>query len=153
MATRLPVPASSGVSRRMSRQRRKDTAPEVSIRRLLHARGYRYRVAWPVPAMPRRSIDIAFTRLRIAVFIDGCFWHSCPEHRTKPASNSDWWSEKLKANQIRDSETNAHLAGMGWSVIRIWEHEDPTEAVEAILSQHRRALQTSRNVQQPMTSR
>ncbi|GAA3745537.1 very short patch repair endonuclease [Micromonospora maritima] len=132
MVAQPPVPSSPDVSRRMSRQRRRDTAPEISIRQLLHAQGYRYRVAWPIPGLRRRTVDIAFTRARVAIFIDGCFWHSCPEHKTSPAANGDWWSAKLETNRVRDSETNAHLEALGWSVLRIWEHEPPADAVARI---------------------
>jgi DNA mismatch endonuclease (patch repair protein) len=116
----------------MSRQRRRDTKPEVAIRKLLHARGFRFRVTLPIPGMPRRSIDIAFTRARVAVFVDGCFWHSCPEHRTQPVANSAWWSAKLETNRLRDQATSAHLTSLGWRVIRIWEHEDPIAATARI---------------------
>nr|WP_203779866.1 very short patch repair endonuclease [Actinoplanes philippinensis] len=116
----------------MSRQRRRDTAPEVQIRRLLHAAGLRFRVTWPVPGMPRRSMDIAFTRAKVAVFVDGCFWHACPEHATKPVANSEWWAEKLAKNQMRDVATNAHLRAAGWEVVRVWEHEDPRTAADRI---------------------
>lgn len=117
----------------MSRQRRRDTAPEVSIRQLLHARGYRYRVALPIPGFRRRTIDVAFTRARVAVFVDGCFWHSCPQHKTSPAANGNWWSQKLEKNRQRDAETTAHLEDMGWAVVRIWEHEHAADAVESIV--------------------
>lgn len=116
----------------MSRQRRRDTKPEVSIRKLLHARGLRFRVTLPIPGMPRRSIDIAFTRARVAVFVDGCFWHACPEHRTSPTANAAWWATKLQTNQARDLATNTHLASLGWRVVRIWEHEDPATAAARI---------------------
>jgi DNA mismatch endonuclease (patch repair protein) len=129
-----PVPSSVSVSGRMSKQRRRDTKPEVAVRKLLHARGFRFRVNYRVPGMPRRTIDIAFTRARVAVFIDGCFWHACPDHATAPAANSGWWSEKLATNQARDVATNDHLTGLGWRVIRIWEHEDPDTAAEKVTS-------------------
>jgi DNA mismatch endonuclease (patch repair protein) len=82
--------------------------------------------------MPRRTADIAFTKARVAVFVDGCFWHVCPLHRTSPASNAEWWAEKLEKNQARDVATNQHLNEMGWQVVRIWEHEDPVIAAERI---------------------
>ncbi|MEU4155935.1 very short patch repair endonuclease [Actinoplanes sp. NPDC026670] len=131
-ANQRPVPSSVGVSGRMSRQRRRDTAPEVQIRRLLHAAGLRFRVTWPIPGMPRRSMDIAFTKARVAVFVDGCFWHVCPEHATMPAANSEWWAEKLGKNQTRDLATNAHLKAAGWTIVRVWEHEDPRAAADRI---------------------
>jgi DNA mismatch endonuclease, patch repair protein len=127
-----PVPSSLGVSTRMSRQRRRDTEPELALRRLLHARGLRYRVAWRIPGMPRRTVDIAFPRSMVAVFVDGCFWHSCPIHKTSPTANSAWWATKLATNQGRDAATDAHLAELGWQVIRIWEHEDASDAADRI---------------------
>ncbi|WP_405001189.1 very short patch repair endonuclease [Isoptericola haloaureus] len=127
-----PGASSSQVSLRMSRAKRKDTAPEVALRRLLHARGLRYRVAWPVPGQRRRTIDIAFTRARVAVFVDGCFWHGCPDHGTEPSANSEWWASKLAANRTRDLDTNAVLDAAGWAVIRVWEHESPREAADRV---------------------
>lgn len=119
-------------SARMSRQRRKDTCPEVAIRKILHARGRRFRVERPLPGLPRRRADIAFTKDKIVVFVDGCFWHVCPEHASRPATNELWWAEKLRRNQERDRETDAHLAALGWTVVRIWEHEDPAEAADKV---------------------
>lgn len=116
----------------MSRQARRDTRPELKVRRALHAAGHRYRVQYPVPGRPRRSIDIAFTRRRLAVFIDGCFWHRCPEHATFPASNSEWWGAKLDANAARDHDTNRVLGEKGWTVLRVWEHE-PIDTVVAVI--------------------
>lgn len=107
----------------MSHQARRDTAPEVALRRELHRRGLRFRVDWPLPGMPRRRADIAFTRREVAVFIDGCFWHSCPDHATAPASNADWWAAKLATNVRRDRATDEHLRSLGWTVLRFWEHE------------------------------
>ncbi|WP_206309997.1 very short patch repair endonuclease [Streptomyces sp. A0592] len=119
------VPSSAAVSARMSRQASRDTAQEVAVRSLLHAAGLRYRVNLPVPGMRRRTIDIAFTRARIAVFLDGCFWHGCPEHATRPKANAEWWRAKLEKNMSRDRETTAHLESAGWTVLRFWEHESP----------------------------
>lgn len=127
-----PGSSSSVVSRRMSGARRRDTAAELALRRLLHASGLRYRVAFPVPGQRRRTIDVAFTRARVAVFVDGCFWHGCPEHGTRPQANSEWWTTKLAANQARDRDTDRLLAELGWTVIRVWEHEPPEVAVEGI---------------------
>lgn len=125
-------PSSPGVSARMSRQASRDTAPEVAVRRLLHAAGYRFRVNARVPGMPRRTIDIAFTRAKVAVMIDGCFWHGCPVHATRPKANAQWWREKLDRNMARDQETTEHLAAAGWSVLRFWEHEAPGSAAEVV---------------------
>ncbi len=114
----------------MSRQARRDTAPEMELRRRLHAAGFRYRVDHqPLPGLRRRA-DIVFTRKKVAVFVDGCFWHRCPEHGTMPASNAEWWEAKLARNVERDAETDRLLAEEGWTVIRVWEHEDPKLAAE-----------------------
>ena len=86
----------------MSGLRRRNTVPELAVRRLLHAAGLRYRVVYPVPGQRRRTIDIAFTRPRLAVFIDGCFWHGCRAHGSQPRANSEWWRHKIAANQARD---------------------------------------------------
>lgn len=129
-----PGSSGKGVSRRMQQLGRRDTAPELSLRSALHASGLRYRVAYPVPGIPRRSIDIAFTKRRVAVFVDGCFWHGCPEHGTRPRANKGWWQEKLKANTARDADTTSHLEHLGWHVVRVWEHEPPETAARAVLA-------------------
>ncbi|MEU8698037.1 very short patch repair endonuclease [Streptomyces sp. NPDC048680] len=125
-------PSSPGVSARMSRQASRDTAPEVAVRKLLHASGYRYRVNERVPHMPRRTIDIAFTRAKVAVFLDGCFWHGCPEHATQPKSNAEWWRQKLDRNIARDTETTTHLVTKGWTVLRFWEHQPPVQVAAQV---------------------
>lgn len=102
------------------------------LRRELHRRGRRFRVVTKVPGNNRRTIDIAFPRQRLAVFVDGCFWHSCPEHGTKPASNSSWWKTKLAANRSRDADTDRLLDAAGWTVLRIWEHESVDEAADKV---------------------
>lgn len=116
----------------MREQKRIGTAPELALRRALHARGHRYRVGLRVPGRSRRTIDIAFTRPSVAVFVDGCFWHACPEHATSPRSNATWWAEKLATNVARDRDTDAHLRDDGWSVVRVWEHELTRTAVELV---------------------
>ncbi|MEU1123023.1 very short patch repair endonuclease [Streptomyces sp. NPDC005899] len=125
-------PSSPGVSARMSRQARRDTAPEVAVRKLLHASGYRYRLNERVPNMPRRTIDIAFTRAKVAVFMDGCFWHGCPEHATQPKANATWWRDKLDRNMARDAETTEHLVAAGWTVLRFWEHQSPDRVADEV---------------------
>jgi len=122
----------------MSRQRRRDTQPELELRRLLHAAGYRYRVDFEVHGLRRRTVDIAFTRAKVAVFVDGCFWHACPDHATWPRSNSEWWRDKLQANVARDCATDRRLRDLGWSIVRVWEHETPTEAAERVAAVVRR---------------
>ncbi|MDV8005519.1 very short patch repair endonuclease [Rhodococcus sp. IEGM 1318] len=119
-------------SARMSAQRRRDTKPEIAIRRELHRRGLRYFVdRAPVKGVRRRA-DLVFPRRKVAVFVDGCFWHSCPQHATFPKNNAQWWTDKLAANVVRDRDTDARLAEQGWTVLRIWEHEDPLVAAERV---------------------
>ena len=86
-----------------------------------------------VPGRPRRTIDIAFTRPKVAVFVDGCFWHGCPEHGTQSKTNSEWWRQKIAANRLRDADTNASLVEAGWRVLRFWEHENALEAVRTVV--------------------
>jgi DNA mismatch endonuclease (patch repair protein) len=116
----------------MARQKRRDTEPEMQLRRLLHGMGLRYRVNAALSGMPRRRADITFTRLHIAVFVDGCFWHQCPVHATAPATNSTWWARKLAANVARDRDTDAKLRALDWTVLRFWEHEDMAQAAAAV---------------------
>lgn len=129
-----PLASSDGVAARMSRQARRDTAPEVALRRELHRRGLRFRLEYAIPGMPRRRMDIAFTRAQIAVFVDGCFWHGCPDHKGEPAANAAWWATKLAGNAARDRETDAHLRARGWTVLRFWEHDDVTVAADAVVT-------------------
>lgn len=116
----------------MRTQRRVDTKPELELRRLLHARGFRYRVAYPVPGLRRRTIDIAFPGPRVAVFVDGCYWHRCPIHHIPAKNNADWWADKLQRNVERDRETDEALRDAGWTVLRLWEHEEARTAVETV---------------------
>lgn len=136
MGALLPGPhpgaSNEAVSRRMSTLRRRDNSHELAVRRALHAMGMRYRVAWPSPGQRRRSIDIAFTRARVAVFLDGCFWHGCPRHGTVPRSNTDWWRTKLAANRARDESATHQLTELGWVVLRFWEHEQPSQVAERV---------------------
>jgi DNA mismatch endonuclease, patch repair protein len=120
------------VRARMQRQRTRDTAPELALRRILHAQGLRFRVDRAPIALSRRRADIVFTRLRVAVYVDGCFWHGCPQHGTRSKSNTAWWDEKLERNRARDADTDRMLAEAGWIVIRIWEHEDTRSAAESV---------------------
>ncbi|MFJ5076088.1 very short patch repair endonuclease [Streptomyces sp. NPDC088553] len=116
----------------MSRQASKNTAAELAVRRLLHAAGLRYRVEFPVPGMARRRIDVAFTSVKVAVLIDGCFWHGCPEHATQPKANAEWWRQKLDRNMTRDRETTEHLEAQGWVVLRFWEHLPAAEVAATV---------------------
>ncbi|MER8044293.1 very short patch repair endonuclease [Streptomyces sp. NPDC094032] len=135
--------ASSAARRRnMQAIRSRDTRPEQLIRRLLHAQGLRYRVAAkPLPEL-RRTADIIFRPVRLAVFIDGCYWHGCPEHYVSPKTNPGYWSEKVHRNMTRDRDTNARLEEAGWTVLRFWEHEPSEECAAAIAAEveKRRAL-------------
>jgi DNA mismatch endonuclease, patch repair protein len=117
----------------MRRQVRRDTKPEMLLRRALHAKGLRYRVDLaPIRGMRRRA-DVVFGPAKLAVYVDGCFWHSCPEHATVPKNNREWWVEKLAANVARDRDTDRQLREAGWRVIRVWEHEDMESAAERVM--------------------
>ncbi|ALL79106.1 DNA mismatch repair protein [Pseudonocardia sp. EC080610-09] len=128
------MPSSPDVSARMSRQARTGTSPEVALRRELHRRGRRFRVEYrfDIDGLRRRRADVVFTRYRLAIFVDGCFWHRCPEHATSPKSNGEWWATKLARNVERDRDTDERLVDAGWSVIRIWEHEAADSAADAV---------------------
>lgn len=128
----------------MSRQRTRDTAPELALRRELHARGMRYRVGYPVPGNRRRSIDIAFVGIRLGVFVDGCFWHGCPMHGTWPMTNAEWWENKIKMNRARDDDTDRLLRENGWESLRVWEHESTTAADRVIDAYIRRRMAARR---------
>ena len=131
MAIRPPA-SSDGVRARMSRQRRRDTEAELRVRQVLHSRGIRYRVnAAPEPGL-RGKADIVWRGLRLAVYIDGCFWHGCPDHATRPKANEAWWAEKLDGNIQRDRRTDRELMSRGWTVLRFWEHEQPATVADTI---------------------
>lgn len=127
-----PGAVSKALSERMSRAARRDTAPELALRRELHRRGRRYRVVLRVPGRNRRTVDVAFTRAKLAVFVDGCFWHGCPDHGRNPTHNSGWWATKLAVNRGRDRDTDEHLAKEGWAVLRVWEHVPAVEAADQV---------------------
>lgn len=130
-----PKPASFEVSAQMSRMPTHSTKPEMALRRLLHQAGLRYRVnSRMLPGRP----DVALTRARIAVFVDGCFWHGCPEHGVLPKNNRWWWEEKLRRNRERDQAKDQQLAELGWTAIHVWEHEDPAAAANGIIRLWRR---------------
>ena len=116
----------------MKATRRRDTAAEIAIRSALHSSGLRFRVDRAVLPGIRRRADIVFIRAKVAVFVDGCFWHCCPIHQTFSKANGKWWAAKLLTNRRRDADTNRQLREAGWLVARIWEHESPTEAVTRI---------------------
>lgn len=124
--------SSDAIRRTMIGNRRRDTSPELAVRRLLHASGLRYRVDYRLAPPLRARADIVFTRTRVAVFIDGCFWHGCPIHATHPKRNSAYWGPKLRRNIERDRATERALVERGWMVLRYWEHESPAEVARAI---------------------
>lgn len=126
--------ASDANSRRtMQANRRRDTKPELAVRRVLHAAGLRYRVDFRLAPPLRARADIVFTKCRVAIFIDGCFWHSCPVHGSYPKRNAEYWLPKLARNVARDRETDSALEGMGWKVVRFWEHEAPGDVAVKII--------------------
>lgn len=110
----------------------RDTAPERALRRELHARGLRFRVDWPLPINRRRRADIAFTKARVVVMVDGCYWHGCPDHHKPPRTNRDWWEAKIGRNRSRDADTDRRMREAGWVVLRFWEHEDTTQAADEV---------------------
>jgi len=117
---------------KMLGNRNRDTKPELRVRSLVHKRGMRYRVNHrPLPRV-RRTADLVFRPARVAVFIDGCYWHGCPKHYTEPKTNTEYWREKIDRNKGRDRETDDLLAAEGWTVLRFWEHDDP-ETVAATI--------------------
>ncbi|MDT0183537.1 very short patch repair endonuclease [Microbacterium sp. ARD31] len=128
---------SEQLSRKMATLARRDTRPEVELRREVHRRGMRFRVQVKVPGNNRRTIDIAFTRVRLAVYVDGCFWHGCPEHHVQPRSNSEWWRWKIERNQARDADTERELLAAGWQVLRVWEHVSAAEAAATVEDAYR----------------
>lgn len=145
-----PRATSVDVRASMQGNRNRDTKPELALRSRLHALGLRYRVSTrPVPDV-RHTADVVFTRARIAVFVDGCYWHGCPEHHRPARKNSEFWTGKIEANRRRDAQVNQMLTQAGWQVVRIWEHEDPVEAaqrIEAMVGS--RALGRSRHSEDP----
>lgn len=134
MSVERPTRASSaGVRKSMRSNKGRDTRPEMALRRRVHAAGLRYRVsARPLPGV-RRIADLVFSRIKLAVFLDGCFWHGCPEHHTRSKTNDAYWADKIVQNRRRDAETDRLLGEAGWTVIRVWEHEDPDEAAEKVV--------------------
>ncbi|MBM7775982.1 DNA mismatch endonuclease (patch repair protein) [Actinokineospora baliensis] len=122
----------------MRGNRGRDTAPELALRALLHRRGLRYRVSARPLADSRRTADVVFPKARVAVFVDGCFWHGCPEHHRPASVNSAFWRNKIEGNRARDEDTTSVLEAAGWKVIRAWEHDDPAvtaHQVETVVRQ------------------
>jgi DNA mismatch endonuclease, patch repair protein len=130
-----PHPSSEGRAANMRAIRRTDTKPEIALRRALHRQGYRFRKDYRLDLADGKRVrpDIAFTARRVAVFVDGCFWHACPEHGGRPAANTWYWDPKLRRNVERDRAADAALLAAGWDVVRVWEHESLDAAVTAVL--------------------
>jgi DNA mismatch endonuclease (patch repair protein) len=131
-----PKASSPGRSANMRAIRRTDTKPELALRRALHRRGYRFRKDYRLDLDRGRRVrpDIVFTARKIAVFVDGCFWHACPEHGSKPAVNQGYWNPKLVRNVERDRAADAALELAGWQVVRLWEHVPLDDAVTAVIT-------------------
>lgn len=132
--------SSPGVRASMLANRRRDTKPELAVRRLVHRAGLRYRVDFaPLSDHRRLRADLVFTRARVAVFVDGCFWHGCPVHHTVAKKNADFWAAKVAGNRARDERVSALLENAGWAVLRFWEHDDPAEVAVRIVAMVREA--------------
>ncbi|MFD6568301.1 very short patch repair endonuclease [Micromonospora profundi] len=127
-----PAATSAGRRRAMQLQRSRDTTPEVALRKALHRRGLRYRVHQRPLKDVRRTVDVVFRRLRVAVEVRGCFWHACPQHGARPKSNAAWWEAKLSRTQQRDQDTASRLSAAGWQLIVVWEHEDAEAAADLV---------------------
>ncbi|MFZ2239219.1 MAG: very short patch repair endonuclease [Gordonia amarae] len=127
--------SSEGTRASMRANRRRDTKPELAVRKLVHASGLRYRVDYaPLSEHRRLTADLVFTRAKIAVFIDGCFWHGCPEHHTVARTNAEFWAAKVSGNRDRDARVTSLLSEAGWTVLRFWEHEDPVAVAAAVVA-------------------
>jgi DNA mismatch endonuclease (patch repair protein) len=130
-----PPATSPEVSERMKRVKVRDTKPEVELRQHLRLLGMTgYRVDRPLPAElgVRRKADVTFVGARVAVFVDGCYWHGCPEHFRPSGKNEAWWRAKIERTRARDAETSRLLQSIGWLVVRVWEHERPQDAAEDV---------------------
>ncbi len=122
----------SAVRIRMSKQKSRNTGIEMALRKALHAAGLRYRVHRRPLESVRREADIVFIGAKVAVFVDGCFWHGCPDHATWPKTNPQFWRDKIEGNRRRDTDTDIRLAEAGWLAVRVWEHEAPHEAADRV---------------------
>ncbi len=125
----------------MQRTARRDNTFERAVRSRLHARGLRYRIHYPIPGMKRTTCDFAFPGMKIAVFLDGCFWHGCELHPQSVKKNTDFWLSKIERNRERDAQATAHLTELGWTVLRFWEHE----TTDAIVTRIASVVETRRN--------
>ncbi|MCU1221950.1 MAG: mismatch endonuclease Vsr [Edaphobacter sp.] len=128
---------SPAVRRVMQGNRSRDTGPEIAVRCAVHALGMRYRVAERPVTTLRRTADMVFSRVRVAIFVDGCFWHGCPAHHLPPKSNAEYWAVKIATNKARDAHTTASLEAAGWTVMRFWSHEEPDGVAARIAAEVR----------------
>lgn len=139
------APSSPEASRRMARVRQHGTDIEMELRKALYALGLRYRLQVTLLSKPRRVADIAFLSPRVAVFVDGCFWHGCPLHATWPKENAEFWRVKIETNCARDADTDRRLGELGWEVVRIWAHESPADAARRVS----KIVETRKHTRQP----
>jgi DNA mismatch endonuclease (patch repair protein) len=142
-----PWASTPAVRNVMRGNRKRDTMPELALRKALHGRGLRYRVAARPLVTERWTADVVFTRARVAVFVDGCFWHGCPDHFSQPRTNASYWGPKIARNRARDARVDADLAAAGWVVVRAWEHDaasDIAARVAEVVTARRRELDSAR---------
>jgi DNA mismatch endonuclease (patch repair protein) len=140
------VPPTEQVRRQMQAQKVTGTGIELQVRRGLHARGHRFRVNRRLLPDHQFRGDIVWSGKRIAVFLDGCFWHGCPIHGTKPKSNGDWWEAKINGNRERDQRADELLRQRGWTVLRFWEHDEPRTIVNSIVAHLDAAVHTRASI-------
>lgn len=130
-----PAPPPSGATATMKANRGRDTGPEIALRRILHARGLRYRLGQDIEVIGRRiRPDLVFRARRVAVFVDGCYWHRCPDHGRMPLDPTGYWLAKLNRNVQRDLAVNEALLAAGWRVVRVWEHNDAETAADEVVA-------------------
>ncbi|MCR1785410.1 very short patch repair endonuclease [Nocardioides carbamazepini] len=137
----LEPPVSPAARRTMQANRGRDTGPEMAVRSILHRWGLRYRVNLPLPIDRRRRADVVFSRVGLYVFVDGCFWHGCPQHFVMPKTRTAFWREKVEGNRARDRDTDERLRNAGLTPLRIWEHADPETAALLIVDTYSRLLE------------
>lgn len=121
-------------SQRMAKVKQTGTDAELALRKMLYQMGLRYRVDYKVLKTPRRTADIAFPGRKVAIFVDGCFWHGCPKHATWPKQNAEFWRQKIETNRKRDTDTTERLRNTGWIVLRFWAHQSPVDAAKEVAS-------------------
>lgn len=132
VGTRPPTASTAAASQRMKTVRQAMTSCEVALAVELRARGIDFTMDVPIEGLERRRVDFAFASARVAVCVDGCFWHGCPKHGTWPTANGAWWRAKIEATRRRDADTDARLRALGWAALRVWEHEAPLDAARRV---------------------